>query len=68
LIAILQGALAMDDAIEADRLQLRGQLDHLLSFLEALRCWFHGAVRAPSFPALHAEYTASIAGRMHDSR
>ena len=76
LIAILEGVLAIDEAIEAERLQLRGQLDHLLSFLEALRCWFHGAVRAPSFPALHAEYLAAVADRspartttlMHDSR
>jgi hypothetical protein len=56
LDVLLAGDLSLEEAVEGDRLRLRGRLDDLLAFLDALACWLHGALRCPSFPALHHRY------------
>jgi hypothetical protein len=61
LIDLLQGAFTIDAAILTERLQLRGPLDDLLGFLDALHAWLHGAVRCPSFAALHLQYIEGAA-------
>jgi hypothetical protein len=53
---ILDGRLTLEAALEADRLLLRGELGHLLRFIEALEAWIHGAVRCSSMPELLSEY------------
>jgi len=58
LAALLDGALTIEDAVDDDRLRLQGALDGLLSFLDALEAWIHGAVRCPAFPTLYREFLA----------
>jgi hypothetical protein len=53
---LLTGALTIEEAITHDRLAVRGELDHVLDFLDALGAWLHGAIRAQSMPALSARY------------
>ena len=57
--SLLTGALTIEEAITDDRLLVRGELDHVLDFLDALGAWLHGAIRAPSMPALSAKYLDS---------
>lgn len=54
--ALLDGALALHDAIEADRLRLQGEVDALLRFEQALGAFLEGAARAPSLPGLLATW------------
>jgi hypothetical protein len=56
LDAFLRGEFTIEEGLEADRLAVRGPLDHVLAFLEALSAWLHGALRCPSFPALHRSF------------
>jgi hypothetical protein len=56
VLALVDAELSLVDAVLADRLWLRGALPDLLAFHEGLTTYVHGAVRAPSFPALLAAY------------
>lgn len=56
LDAFLRGQLTLEQGLEESRLAVRGKLDDVLSALEALQCWLHGALRSPSVPALHRLY------------
>jgi hypothetical protein len=58
LAAFLEGRLTVEDAVENDRLALRGALDHLLPLLDALQAWLHGSLRTPSSMQLHQRYLA----------
>ena len=60
LAQFLRGELTLEDAVMAERLTLRGALDDVLPFLDAVSAWLHAAVRSPSFPALHREYAATL--------
>jgi hypothetical protein len=52
ILAVLDAEATLLSAVLDDRLLLRGTPDHLLAFHDALVLYVHGAVRAPSFPAL----------------
>ncbi len=56
VLALVDAELSLVDAVLADCLCLRGALPDLLAFHEGLTTYVHGAVRAPSFPALLAAY------------
>jgi hypothetical protein len=58
ILGVLDG-LSLEDAIAQERISLAGSLEDLVLFHDALLTYLHGAVRAPSFPQLLAEYTRS---------
>jgi len=55
---ILDGTLPLNEAILSGRIYLRGKLDDLAAFFEALQTYFGAAVRCPSFAALLDDYLA----------
>lgn len=59
LRAILDGSYSLESAVLADVIELRGALDDLVAFYEALKAYFNAAVRCPSFAGLLAEYLAA---------
>jgi len=52
VLDVVGGRSTLDDAVWADRLWLRGHLDDLVLFHDALVLYLQGAVRCPSFPWL----------------
>jgi hypothetical protein len=58
LLALLRGQMTLEAATEDGRLRLRGEIDHLASFLEALNAWLHGALRCPALGRMHGAYLA----------
>jgi hypothetical protein len=58
LDALLQGELTLEEALEAERLAILGELDEVLRLLDVLQCWLHGALRSPSLPKLHQQFLA----------
>ncbi|GAA2569134.1 SCP-2 sterol transfer family protein [Mycolicibacterium diernhoferi] len=52
ILAILDAAITLDDAIETGALNVRGALDDVLRAHDTLRAYVHAAVRAPSQPGL----------------
>jgi len=52
LLALIDGARSLVDAVLADELLLTGDPADLARFHDALWLYLQGAVRAPSFPAL----------------
>jgi len=56
LLDLVDGRVTLEDALLEERLRLRGSLDALVEFDEALYIYLGGAVRCPSFPELYAEY------------
>ena len=50
------GGLSLEEAVATERVALRGALDDLVLFHDALLVYLHGAVRCPSFPRLFDEY------------
>ncbi len=52
ILAILDAAITLDDAIETGALDVRGALDDVLRAHDTLRAYVHAAVRAPSQPGL----------------
>lgn len=49
---LLEGEVDLTRAILADEVALFGGVDDLTNLYDALLCYFRGAVRSPSFPAL----------------
>jgi hypothetical protein len=62
LDVIDRGATLVSLALSG-RLELRGSVDDVLGFHDALSLYVHGAVRAPSFPGLLREYRGAVANR-----
>lgn len=56
LDALLRGDDTIEAAIGNERLRIQGPLDTVLTLLESLSLWIHGALRCPSLPSLHAQY------------
>ncbi len=52
ILALVDGRLTLMDSVMQDRFEIFGGLDDLIAFHEGLMFYLHGAVRAPSFPAL----------------
>ncbi len=56
VLALIDGEVTLMEAIETDRIFLRGPLDELLRFHDALLWYLQGAVRARSMPPLLERY------------
>jgi len=59
LCELLEAEYTLPEAIYNDRVILRGHLDDLLAFYDALYLYFCGAVRCASFPAILDEYLSA---------
>jgi hypothetical protein len=56
VLAVVDGRLTLEEAVWGEHLELRGHLDDLVRFHDALVLYLHGAVRCPSFPWLLDRY------------
>jgi len=56
IIDLLEGRSTIEDAILSDAILLRGRIDDIARFHDALLYYVCGAVRCPSFPAILAGY------------
>jgi hypothetical protein len=56
LLDLIDAKFTLEFAITRDILHVRGKMNALIQFYEALRLYIHGAVRSPSFPALLSDY------------
>ena len=56
LLDLVDANYTLEYAITHDLLHMRGKMDTLIRFYEALQLYIHGAVRCPSFPALLSDY------------
>lgn len=61
LAALLEGTRTIEQSVLAGELQLRGSIEHVIPFLNALTDFVHGAVRCVSFPTLYGAYLRSSA-------
>jgi len=60
IVALIDARSTLVESVLADRVELRGKLDDLVAFHDGLVVYLHGAVRAPSFPALLLLFRRSI--------
>jgi hypothetical protein len=58
ILGVIDGETSLAEAVLDERLLMRGRLDDVVAFHDALVAYVHGAVRAPSFPALLRAYRA----------
>lgn len=63
VLDVIDARATLMEAILNDRLFLRGSTEDLLAFHDGLMAYVHGAVRAPSFPWLLAEFRAAARHR-----
>jgi hypothetical protein len=56
LLALLEGEVALLDAVRTERMYLAGTTNNLGRLESALRCLIHGAVRSPETAALLARF------------
>jgi hypothetical protein len=56
VLDLVEGRISIDEAIWTDALALRGSVDELASFFDALLVYLRAAVRCPSFPDLFDRY------------
>lgn len=56
VVDLVEGSISLEEALFTDRLSLRGPVDRLGDFFDALHAYLEGAVRAPSFPQLFEAY------------
>ncbi|HZR84391.1 MAG TPA: hypothetical protein VFD92_25055 [Candidatus Binatia bacterium] len=68
ILAVIDGAATLAALAIDDRLELRGAVDDVLAFNDALSLYVHGAVRSPSFPRLLRDYRSAVAARAHRAR
>jgi hypothetical protein len=59
-VALADAETSLVQAVETGALEITGTPDDVIAFHEALRSYFQGAVRAPSFPALLRAFRRSI--------
>jgi hypothetical protein len=52
VLEVLDAAVGLPQAVEMDRVQVRGELDDVVRAHDALIAYAHAAVRAPSQPGL----------------
>lgn len=52
----LLGALGIEEAVESGQLFVRGPFEAVLRLLDGFHAWLHGALRAPSMPALRRRF------------
>lgn len=68
ILAVIDAASTLLQAVLDDRLALRGAPEDLLAFHDGLMAYVHGAVRAPSFPALLRAFRAAVPPHTADER
>lgn len=56
VLSVIDAEATLTEAVLDDRLLLRGRLEDLVAFHDALLTYVRGAVRAPSFPHLLRRY------------
>ena len=56
ILDLVDGHLALEDAIWTDRFHLRGELASLSRFFDSLQLYLQGAVRIPGFASLLDRY------------
>jgi hypothetical protein len=56
ILGVIDGETTARRAVLDERLLMRGRLDDVVAFHDALVAYVHGAVRAPSFPRLLRAY------------
>lgn len=56
VLSVIDAEATLTEAVFDDRLLLRGRLEDLVAFHDALLTYVQGAVRTPSFPALLRRY------------
>jgi hypothetical protein len=61
VIALIDARTTLTQAVLDDQISLRGSVDDLLAFHDALMQFVGGAVRSPSFPRLLRDYRAQCA-------
>jgi hypothetical protein len=61
IIDLVDAKAALLDAVLHEALSLRGAPSELLAFLDGLRAYLHGAVRAPSFAPLLRRFRDALA-------
>jgi hypothetical protein len=59
-VALADAETTLAGAVETGALEIVGTPDDVIAFHDALQCYFHGAVRAPSFPGLLRAFRRSI--------
>jgi hypothetical protein len=59
LLALVDGELTLEDALRQDRLELRGDLRHVVDLFDGLLIYLRGGIRCPSFPQLLSDFRAS---------
>ena len=62
VLALADGELSIHQALLGGRLELRGGVEALVAFGEALHTYLNGAVRAPSAAAILESYRSDPAG------
>jgi len=68
VVDLADGRLDLLGAVEAGRLDVRGDLDGVLRLARAFAAFADGAVRAPGMPALLEEYRAARPDRDQSGR
>ena len=53
---LIDGKLTLLEAVRSERMQLRGSVESVADFHDALMIYLDGAVRSPSFPDLLTDY------------
>jgi hypothetical protein len=66
ILALVDGEVSLEDALEQDRLYVRGNLQHVLQVFEGLVTFVRGAIRCPSSPQLLADFRSSDPGRFQE--
>ncbi|HLV33541.1 MAG TPA: hypothetical protein VKY59_00445 [Spirillospora sp.] len=56
LLDLIDARYTLEHAITRDLLHVRGKMNELIRFYEAVQLYIHGAVRCPSFPDLLSDY------------
>lgn len=59
ILDLVDARITLEHAITRDLIHVRGKMNDLIDFYEALQFYVHGAVRCVSFPALLADYRSN---------
>jgi hypothetical protein len=56
ILALVDGAMTLDEALRDDRLVIRAEVAHAATAFDGLSIYLRGAIRSVSFPMLLAEF------------
>lgn len=60
ILDLIRGRETLLEAVLSDRIELRGEVDALLAWHDALEMFLHGAVRARAFEGLLKDFQARV--------